>query len=185
MAESRVVAATDGRALLDWAHRIHDANPRLAALASDVRWAGFAGGALWMREALHVLRGVRPRGEAAFHRLGLVKYGIATAAAAAFAVGAWHVAAGLVPLVVIVFYAVECRMVFVFPLALDGSPAPLRDSHTLVARTASPFAATAVVMRLAAEMLFGGFLGRGFVRSWCCGCLAVLLWYERAREDAG
>jgi len=37
------------------------------------------------------------------------------------------------------------------------------------------------VLPLAAMMLLGGFVGRGFVRSWCLGCLAVLIWYERLR----
>jgi hypothetical protein len=184
LAETRSLPVNDARALLAEARRLYDANPRLAAFAAEARSSGFAGGAEWMREALTVVRGVRPDGEAAFHRLGLVKYGFATAAAAGFAVGAWNVAHGLVPLAVVVFYVVECRMVFAFPMTLDGSRAPLRDSHRLVARVASPLAATATVMRLAAEMLVGGFCGRGFVRSWCGGCLAVLLWYERSREVA-
>ena len=41
----------------------------------------------------------------------------------------------------------------------------------------------ATVMPLAAVMLAGGFLGRGFVRSWCLGCLAVCLWYEHLRLE--
>jgi len=40
------------------------------------------------------------------------------------------------------------------------------------------------VARIAAEMLFGGLRGRGFARSWCVGCIAVLLWYEAARTSA-
>ncbi|MBK9388360.1 MAG: hypothetical protein IPN34_26365 [Planctomycetes bacterium] len=72
-------------------------------------------------------------------------------------------------------------MVFAFPLALDGVARPLRASHRLVNANHGVWEATAVVMPLAAAMLVGGFLGRGFVRSWCLGCLAVLLWYESAR----
>ena len=37
------------------------------------------------------------------------------------------------------------------------------------------------VIRLASVMLFGGFLGGGFLRSWCLGCLAVAVWYEELR----
>ena len=33
-------------------------------------------------------------------------------------------------------------------------------------------------MQLAAVMLLGGCIGRGFVRSWCVGCLAICIWYE-------
>jgi predicted MPP superfamily phosphohydrolase len=31
-------------------------------------------------------------------------------------------------------------------------------------------------------MLFGGLVGRGFLRCWCLGCLAVCLWYEDLRS---
>lgn len=134
-----------------------------------------------MRSALGGLRGTVPRGGASFHRLGLAKYGLATAAALAVAGAAWFVTPFLLPLAVLAFYAVECRMVFAFPQALDGSRTPLRDSHALVKRSTSAVVATATVMRIAAEMLCGGFRGRGFLRSWCVGCLAVLLWYERVR----
>jgi len=134
-----------------------------------------------MRHALGVLRGTVPRGAASFHRLGLAKYGLATTAALAVAGAAWAVTPLLLPLAGLAFYAVECRMVFAFPQALDGSRTPLRDSHALVRRSTSATAATATVMTIAAEMLAGGFCGRGFLRSWCVGCLAVLLWYERAR----
>jgi hypothetical protein len=40
------------------------------------------------------------------------------------------------------------------------------------------------VIPLAAVMLFGGVVGRGFVRSWCLGCLAVVVWYEDLRRAA-
>ena len=39
-----------------------------------------------------------------------------------------------------------------------------------------------VVLALAFTMLFGGLVGRGFLRSWCLGCLAVCLWYEDLRN---
>jgi len=39
----------------------------------------------------------------------------------------------------------------------------------------------AVVLPVAAFMLFGGFARQGFVRSWCLGCLAVCIWYEDLR----
>jgi hypothetical protein len=41
-----------------------------------------------------------------------------------------------------------------------------------------------IVMRLALVMLFGGFLGGGFVRSWALGCLSVVLWYEQVKHAA-
>ena len=167
--------------------RFDDPHSELRAAAGAARRRGVAGGALWMALALGELRGTAPAGGAAFHRLGLAKYGIATAAAAVAGGGtalATSTIAFAAPVAVIAFYLVESRMVFAFPLALDGSRRPLRDSHRLVARTAPALVATAVVLRIAAEMLTGGCRGRGFLRSWCVGCLAVLLWYEHARAAA-
>ena len=172
----------DARELLVDARRLFDARENgLAAAAARVRW-DFGSGAAWMRAALTAVRGVQPSGAAAFGCLGFAKYGLATSVAAAVAMFAGAASLLLVPLAVVAFYLVEVRMVFAFPLALDGSAAPLRDSHALVARTLPAWVATARVMRIAAEMMAGGFLGRGFVRSWCVGCLAVVLWYEDARR---
>jgi len=170
------------RDLLMTARGFYD-EPRhgLAAAARDARWSGFAGGAQWMRGAIAAVRGRAPDGDAAFHWLGVLKYGIATVGAVAMVWIAFVLSWWLLPAAVVVFYAIECRMVFAFPLALDGSRRPLRDSHALVSVTMSAACATLLVMRIAAEMLVGGFLGRGFVRSWCVGCMAVVVWYERAR----
>jgi uncharacterized protein len=72
-------------------------------------------------------------------------------------------------------------MVFLFPLALDGSVTPFRSAWVWTRRAGGTFAAMRVVLPLAAVMLFGGLVGRGFVRCWCLGCLAVCLWYEDVR----
>jgi predicted MPP superfamily phosphohydrolase len=40
-----------------------------------------------------------------------------------------------------------------------------------------------VVLPLACTMLFGGLAGRGFLRSWCLGCLAICIWYEDLCND--
>ena len=157
-----------------------------SGLAAAVRVklpAGFAAGAEWMRLAMQAVRGSAPTGSTGFVRLGCVKYGLAMLPALASAAVAAFVSWWLLPVAVIAFYAVECRMVFAFPLALDGSRRPLRDSDTLVAANLSWPRAVARVMRIAAEMLVGGLLGRGFARSWCVGCLAVVLWYVELAPD--
>lgn len=184
MAESLALEPVSASALLRAAARIYDASHgELELRARRAARRGFAGGAEWMRAALGELRGVAPSGSArSFQRLGLAKYSLAGGAAglvlaAAFALEVPWIA----PLAVLAFYLVEVRMVFAFPLALDGVARPLRASHRLVNANHGVWEATAVVMPLAAAMLVGGFLGRGFVRSWCLGCLAVLLWYESAR----
>ncbi len=147
-----------------------------------------------MRAALATLRGVAPGGRATFEWLGFVKYAIAASAASIVAAGAIAMIVGSggdgiwcscgwasLLLVVPVFYVVESRMVFAFPAALDGAARPLATSARIVQNAGSMAATTAVVMRIAAEMLLGGVRGRGFVRSWCVGCLAVVMWYEDVR----
>ncbi|MBL8842590.1 MAG: hypothetical protein JNL90_13805 [Planctomycetes bacterium] len=178
----------------------------LAAAARIAARGGFAGGAEWMRRALGAIRGESPHGAARFTRLGVVKYALASGAALllpalalpllalpAFAsVVQTPLAAALrwllllmsLPLASGAFYAVESRFVFAFPCAIDGDAVPLRASHRLLARTAAPLAAIRAVVRIAASMVVGGLLGRGFLRSWAIGCLAVLLWYEEARAAA-
>jgi hypothetical protein len=77
-----------------------------------------------------------------------------------------------------IFYAIEAQFVFLFPLALDGERTPFRAAWAWTRRAGGTLAVMRVVLPLAAVMLFGGLLGRGFVRCWCLGCLAVCLWYE-------
>jgi predicted MPP superfamily phosphohydrolase len=82
------------------------------------------------------------------------------------------------------FYTVEAQMVFLFPLTLDGVERPLVASRAWTVRAGGTIAVMVVVLPLAVTMLGGGFVGRGFVRSWCLGCLAVCLWYEELRTDS-
>jgi predicted MPP superfamily phosphohydrolase len=138
-----------------------------------------------MRLALETVRGAPcSLTPVNYERLGLIKYGLAGGAAllcviAACAWGLWW----LVPLAAVVFYAVEAQMVFLFPLALDGSARPFRDAWRWTRRAGGTDAVMRVVLPLACVMLFGGLAGRGFLRCWCLGCLAVCLWYEDLRHD--
>lgn len=148
--------------------------------------ASFSHGAEWMRGVLATLRdGDAPRGAARFVRLGCAKYGLAVAAALVPCAVALAVASPWPALLgVPAFYAAEVQGVFAFPCALDGATSPLRASRGLVARSGGTFRAMRIVMPIAAVMLVGGLAGRGFRRSWCAGCAAVLLWYESARRAA-
>jgi len=172
------------RALLTRAALLYDApdSPLRHAASVAVR-QGFASGADWMQLALETLRGqpMTPS-NVSFHRLGAIKYGLASGAALAWLAICWLLAAPLLaPLVVVAFYFVEAQMVFLFPLALDGSAQPFREARRWTVRAGGSFAVMATVLPLAGCMLFGGVLGRGFLRSWCLGCLAVCLWYEDLR----
>ncbi|MGH7173428.1 MAG: metallophosphoesterase [Gemmataceae bacterium] len=159
---------------------------RLAQSARRAWRGGFASGGCWMRLALEHLRGQPLAGAASeLNRLGLIKYGLACTAALAWLLltircqWPW-----LALLSVLAFYAVEAQMVFLFPLALDGCVRPFREARRWTRRAGGTLRVMRIVLPLAATMLFGGFLGRGFVRSWCLGCLAVCLWYEELRRLA-
>src|SRR5579872_6495692 len=157
----------------------------LRAAAAGTTLGGRATGAQRMRLALETVRG-RPCPPTAcnYQWLGLIKYGLAGGVALLWAVAAcaWHVP-WLVPLAAITFYAVEAQMVFLFPLALDGSGRPFGDAWRWTRRAGGTVAVMRVVVPLACTMLFGGFAGRGFLRCWCRGCLAVCLWYEDLRNE--
>lgn len=157
----------------------------LRAAAAGAALGGFASGAQWMRLAQETLRGrAAPPTAFNFQWLGLIKYGLATGVALLWAVAAcaWHIP-WFVPLAAVAFYAVEVQMVFLFPLALDGNARPFNAARRWTRRAGGTVAAMRVVVPLACTMLFGGLAGRGFLRCWCLGCLAVVLWYEDLRND--
>jgi predicted MPP superfamily phosphohydrolase len=148
---------------------------------------GFTGGAQWMSRALGALRGGRDVAlpiETSFSALGVIKYAFAFLGALATATfialtKTWW----LSPLIVLAFYAVEVQMLFLFPLAIDRDARPFHASRRLMIRSCgSTRRAVTTVLPIAAFMLAGGLLGRGFVRSWAIGCLAVCIWYEEARQ---
>jgi hypothetical protein len=175
------------RALLRRAAQEYDDPASGLARAAAGAWrTGFASGGRWMAEALGHLRQARPpAGGRALNVLGLVKYGLAGGAALACVALAFALGQPLVALLCVpAFYAVEAQMVFLFPLALDGYPRPYRESLRWTRRAGGTLAVMAVVLPIAATMLLGGLVGRGFVRSWCVGCLAVCVWYEGLRQAA-
>ncbi len=179
-------AAVTAAVLLRRAAKVYDAPTSPLPAAARQAWGGgFVGGGTWMRLTLERLRG-RPLPATALPlgRLGLMKYGLAALVAALPVV--LSLASGwlwLALLSVPAFYAVEAQMVFLFPLALDGEARPLVASRAWTVRAGGTAAVMWVVLPLAVTMLGGGFVGRGFVRSWCLGCLAICLWYEELRTN--
>src|SRR3954447_7171568 len=105
--------------------------------------AGILDGASWMRRALGSLRGAEPQGQANWLRLWSAKY------LAAFAGGLLLTPLG--------FYVVEVQWVFLFPVALDGSAHPFRDSRRLMQNAGGTRFAMRRVIPIAAQMLLGGF----------------------------
>lgn len=170
--------------LLASARSLYDApGSPLPAAAGAAAAGGFVAGAAWMRLALGVVRGsAPPQGQAHFNRLGAGKYLAGLAAAAVVGGAAWRHPWMLI-FAVPAFYAVEVQFVFLFPTALDGGKDVRRNARALLRRAGGTLPAMVVVLPLALEMLTGGLRGRGFVRSWSLGCLAVLIWYERVRSS--
>jgi hypothetical protein len=173
-------------ALLGKARELFDApGNSLAQSAADAWKSGFASGGQWMRRGLECLRGTPCPGPArGLNTLGLIKYGLACLGALACLAGVLVVGQPLLLLLSVpVFYAIEAQMVFLFPLVFDGSEHPFRDSRRWTRRAGGTGAVMWVVLPIACTMLLGGFAGRGFVRSWCLGCLAVCVWYEVLRTE--
>ena len=146
---------------------------------SDER-TGFGGGARWMARAMGQTLDAAGTQRAA--RLATLKYGAAlTAALVCGALASrLHLVAGLVAFV-LAFYAVEVQGLFLLPLVVKGTPHPLSRSRSLVAASGGTARAVLAVLPIAAWMIFAG-VGRGFVRAWCEGCLAVIVWYEEAER---
>lgn len=171
--------------LLEQARSLYD-DPELpfANLAQSQGWKdGFTSGADWMRCVLsHHRIAEIPTQQTHYQFFGIIKYGSASLGALlviAFVLWTgWWI---LLPLTILAFYAIEAQMVFLFPLLIDGSTNPLHDSRQWTIRAGGTIPVMITVMQLALVMLFGGFVGQGFIRSWALGCLAVCLWYEELR----
>lgn len=175
------------RSLLARAAAVYDEpGGPLPAAGRAAAWGGFGAGAVWMARAMERLRGRPvdgpPVSRPYYQFLGVAKYTAASLAALAGAVGAWWAGWPVLAVVAVpLFYAVEAQGVFLFPVALDGDRRPFRTARRWTARAGGTLPVMATVMPIAATMLFGGFAGRGFLRSWCLGCLAVCVWYEDLR----
>src|SRR5260370_27971570 len=118
--------------LLRAASELYDAPSSPLARSAPAAWRrGFASGAEWMGQALWLLRGTQPVGNAlGLQALGLIKYGLACGGALAFVALAILVHQSLIVLLCIpAFYVIEAQMVFLFPLALDGDLRVFRSAR--------------------------------------------------------
>lgn len=169
----------DARELLAEARAIYDRDADLRRLPLGARWMG---------HALEVERGPLTGGAtpARVARLVALKYALCTASALvpvalALATGdAWWTLGAPVA-----FYLVECPLVFVVPAALVGAERPFRASRERVRGAGGVARALPTVLAIALEMVAGSLFGRGLRRSWCVGCLAVVVWFERVSPHSG
>lgn len=171
-----------GIALLRQALEIIDADAATLPEWGDIARGGFGLGAAWMAARLNELRmsALTHTELTGFGATGTIKYALCVLGALALGMIPWRVCVTpLIPLAMVFgFYAVEAQMVFVFPLRLDQDSTPWRTSRALTSDAGGTLSVMMTVLILASYMLAGGFLGRGFRRSWCAGSLAVLIWYE-------
>lgn len=163
----------------------HLESPRseLLAMAAGRWWSGFAVGGPWMRRALveRLAPIVVREGEDSglkWTLLGVFKYGqcaLAALSLCALAVtfGQWWLLLLVIPL----FYLVEAQWVFLFVLVAQGRPAPLRLSIRLTRQAGGSWRVMWTVLPLAWTMLTGWLKPQGALKSWCAGCLAVVIWY--------
>lgn len=170
--------------LLKEAGEMYDQKQLIYAPPKSMVKNDFQAGAKWMHRCLETIRGERisyPE-TVAFNVHGFVKNGVAgTLSMIVWGIG---IATHSIPLILastLVFYLIEVQMVFLFPLLIDQDPTPFQKSRHYVVRGGGTIKAMSVVMPISAFMMIGGLLGQGIVRSWCIGCLAVVLWYEKAR----
>jgi hypothetical protein len=78
------------------------------------------------------------------------------------------------------FYAIESRLAFALPLALQGSQKPLADSWALC-RLRQPWGEGTLMVLLIASRMILGTLTRGNARAWLTGCGAMVAWYAELR----
>ncbi len=145
----------------------------------------FSDGAKWMKNNIELIRHRNISTQikkSNFELLGFIKYGLCSLFAVLFLLlfffsfnPIWIV------LSILSFYTLEAQMVFLFPLSIDGSTKPFKESFLLTQHSGGTIKVMLTVLPIASTMIFGGLLKRRTVRSWHLGCLAVLLWYEDIR----
>ncbi|MEZ6194535.1 MAG: metallophosphoesterase [Planctomycetota bacterium] len=136
-----------------------------------------------MREVLARLRGrSHPRRLVDFRRAGWAKYLSCTLSGVAAGLLTARISILLaLPAAGLAFYLVEGRNVFLFPLLAEFGPRGRRTQAAAVRRAGGLLRVVATVTPIAATMLLGGVRGRGLVRPWLRGCLAIVLWYDDVR----
>ncbi len=112
---------------------------------------------------------------------GLFKYAISGAVFLITLFFLWPLGWMYAPLSIICFYAVEVQLMFLFPLLIDQSPAPLRESRTMT-RSIGTIYTVLVILPIGVFMLLGLFHWKNPLKHWYLGCLAVVIWYILERK---
>jgi hypothetical protein len=170
--------------LIEEAKVIFDARDNNLKREADGFNGFFSQGAGWMYDALKVIRSTDfPMPLKLYNFHGALKYMLSLAATLIpITLAIKFNAIWVLLLVPFFFYWVEAQFVFLFPLLIDNCASPYLKSFELTRRCGGASVVMFKVMPIAAVMLVGGFFGMGFRRSWCLGCLSILLWYEKIKN---
>jgi hypothetical protein len=143
----------------------------------------FPTGARWLYDRLNLLNGnidgnntqvFNPRIN--YNLYGFLKYGICLLGCS---ITAWWLSKYsmlLMPLSIFVFYLLEAQLLFLFPLLIDNSPAPVVASIRTAFRIGI-LKCVFTVIPIAIFMIIGLFRKKDATRNWQIGCIAILIWY--------
>jgi hypothetical protein len=150
----------------------------------DLQKGIFSTGGEWMFYRMQMLqfdekRTVQQLPNFAFY--GLFKYALSGAAFLIALWFLWPLGWQYTPLSIICFYLVEVQWMFLFPLLIDQSPAPLRESIAMT-RKIGTINAVLVILPIGVFMLLGLFHWKKPLKHWYWGCLAVVIWYNERRR---
>lgn len=83
----------------------------------------------------------------------------------------------LAPLAVIIFYLAEVHFLFLFPLLIDGTKYPVRESIKQTYRLGL-LQTMLTVLQLGVFVIAGLFNFSRPLRNWYIACLAIIIWYQ-------
>jgi hypothetical protein len=158
-------------------------NPAVLSV-QDLQKGIFSTGGTWMFHWMQMLqfdekRTLQHAINFAFY--GLFKYAISGAVFLIALFFLWPLGWMYASLPIVCFYIVEVQLMFLFPLLIDQSPAPLKESMAMT-RKIGTINAVWVILPIGVFMLLGLFNWKNPLKHWYLGCLAVVIWYILERK---
>jgi hypothetical protein len=158
-------------------------NPAVLPI-QDLQKGIFSTGGRWMFHWMQILqfnekRTLQQGTNFAFY--GVLKYAISGAVFLIALFFLWPLGWIYAPLSIVGFYVAEVQLMFLFPLLIDRSPAPLRESMAMT-RKIGTIKAVWVILPIGIFMLLGLFHWKKPFKHWYLGCLAVVIWYILERK---
>lgn len=139
----------------------------------------FTVGAVWMCNQLNKTGNTRRKFNTSVNYTvyGLLKYGSCIILFLITAIFLAQLSILLIPLSVFVFYFVEVHFLFLFPLLIDGTKYPLKESIKQTYRLGL-IKSMVTVFQISCYMLIGLLNPTNPTRNWYIGCLAIIIWYQ-------